>query len=83
MITEKSNLPNKEFRITVIKMLTELGKRMNEHSWNFNKVIENIRQYQTEATELMNIIIYLKNTLEGSTADYMRQRNRTANWKTK
>ena len=39
MITEKSNLPDKEFRITVIKMLTELGKIMDEHNGNFNKVI--------------------------------------------
>lgn len=27
----------------VVKMLTELGRRMDEHHENFNKVIENTR----------------------------------------
>ena len=29
---EVSNLPDKEFKVMVIKMLTELGRRMDEHS---------------------------------------------------
>ena len=36
----------------VIKMLTKLGRRMNEHSENFNKEMKNIRKYQIEVTEL-------------------------------
>ena len=32
----------------IIKILTELGKRKDEHSENFNKKMENIRKYQTE-----------------------------------
>lgn len=35
--TNISNLPDKEFKITVIKKLTKLGRRMNEHSENLNK----------------------------------------------
>ena len=35
--TNVSNLPDKEFKITVIKKLTKLGRRMNEHSENLNK----------------------------------------------
>ena len=31
-------------------MITELGKRKDEHSENFNKEMENIRKYQTEVT---------------------------------
>ena len=27
-----SNLPNKEFKVVVIKILTELGRRMEKHS---------------------------------------------------
>ena len=37
-------------------MLTKLGRRMDEHSENFNKEMENIRKYQMEVTELKNII---------------------------
>ena len=34
---EISNFPDKEFKVMVTKMLTELGRRMDEHSENFNK----------------------------------------------
>lgn len=36
------NLPDKEFKVMDIKMLTECQKRM-EHNENFNKELENIR----------------------------------------
>ena len=35
--TEISNLPDKMFKALVTRMLTELGKRINKHSENFNK----------------------------------------------
>ena len=38
--TEISNLPNKEFKVMVIQMLNELGRRMDEHSENFKKEIK-------------------------------------------
>lgn len=41
-------------------MITELGRKMNEHSKSFNKETEN-RKYQTEISELKN---KLKYTLE-------------------
>ena len=41
-----NNLLDKEFKEMVIKMLTELGRRMDDHSENFNKEIENTRKYQ-------------------------------------
>ena len=59
-----SNLPDKDFRISVIKMLIELGRRIDEHSENFNKEMVNIRNYQTEVTELKNVIAELKSTLD-------------------
>ena len=37
-------------------MFTELGRKVYENSENFQKMIENIRKYQTEVTtELKNI----------------------------
>lgn len=60
---EMSNVPNKELKFMVIKMLTELGRRMDEHNGNFNKEMENIRKYQTEVAELKNSIMELGNTL--------------------
>ena len=43
-------------------MLTELKKRIQEHSENFNKELENIKKNQSE---LKNTITEMKNTLEG------------------
>jgi len=40
-----SNLPDKEFKVMVIKMLTKIRRRMDEHSENFNKDMDNIRKY--------------------------------------
>lgn len=34
---EMNNLPDKEFKEMVMKMLTKLGRRIDEHSENFNK----------------------------------------------
>ena len=59
---EISNLPNKEFKIMIIKMFTKLGRKMDEHSENFNKELENIKEDQSEQK---NTITELKNTLEG------------------
>ena len=41
-------------------MLTKLRRRMDEHSENFNKEIENRREYQSNS-ELKNTAAELKN----------------------
>ena len=61
----RSNLPDKEFKVMVIKMLIQLRRRMDEHNENFNEDVENIRKYQKEVIELKNAIAELKNTVEG------------------
>ena len=48
-----------EFKVMVIRMLTDLRRRIDEHSENLNKEAENTRKYQTE------IITELRNTREG------------------
>ena len=40
---ELNNQPNKEFMEMISKMLSELRKRMVEHSENFFKVLKNIK----------------------------------------
>lgn len=42
-IKKISNLPHKEFKTKVIKMLTKLKNGMDEHGENFN--IDSIREY--------------------------------------
>lgn len=41
---EISNVHDKVFKVLVIKMLTKLGKRMDEQNDNFSKEIEKIRK---------------------------------------
>ena len=40
-----SNLPDKEFKLMVLKIFIKLIRRMDEHSQNFSKEIENLRKY--------------------------------------
>ena len=50
--TQISNMPNRETRVMVIKMLTELEKIVEDLSETLNKEIENIkRTNQTEETQ--------------------------------
>ena len=41
--TEISNLPDKEFKAIVIRKLIEFWKRIDKHSENFNRELENIK----------------------------------------
>jgi len=41
-----SNIPDKEFKATVLKMLSKLSRRMEQHSVNLNKALENKRTSQ-------------------------------------
>lgn len=59
--TEISNLPDK-FKVTVIKLLAELRRTMEEYSENFNKDLENISKY---LSEINNKITTVKSTSEG------------------
>lgn len=48
-----SNLPDKEFKVMIIRMFTELRRRMDEHS-------ENSRVRNTQELELENIKVFSK-----------------------
>ena len=63
---EISNLPEKEFRIMIVKMIQDLGKRMEakieKMQEMFNKDLEELKNKQTE---MNNTITAMKTTLEG------------------
>uniref|UniRef100_A0A9L0RLG5 L1 transposable element RRM domain-containing protein n=1 Tax=Equus caballus TaxID=9796 RepID=A0A9L0RLG5_HORSE len=46
--TEISTLPDKEFKQKLVRMLTDLGRRLDEHSENINKELENIKKNPSE-----------------------------------
>ena len=61
---ETSNLPSKEFKVMIIKMLKELGRRMDKQSEKLdvlNKELENIKKNQTEMkTTITEILKYTR-----------------------
>ena len=60
---EIGNLPNKEYKAMIIKMMKELGKRLDEQNEKldfYNKGNINMNQ-----TEMRNTITKMQNTLEG------------------
>lgn len=48
---EISNLSDKKFKLMIIKMFSELRRRMDEHSEKINKELGNIKN-QTEMTTI-------------------------------
>ena len=60
------NLPEEEFRIMIVKMIQDLGKRMEakieKMQEMFNKDLEELKNKQTE---MNNKITEMKTTLEG------------------
>ena len=71
---EIGNLPEKEFRIMVVKMIQDLGKRMEakieKMQEMFNKDLEELKnkhleELKNKQTEMNNTIIEMKNTLQG------------------
>ena len=59
---EIGNLPEKEFRIMMVKMIQDLGIRMEKIKETFNKNLEELKSKQTTTN---NTITEMKNTLEG------------------
>ena len=58
---EIGNLPEKEFRVMIVKMIQNLGNRMEKIQETFNKDLEKLRSKQTV---MNNTITEIKNTLE-------------------
>ena len=59
---EIGKLPEKEFRIMIVKMIKNLENRMEKMQESNNKVLEELKNKHTETN---NTIAEIKNTLEG------------------
>ena len=60
---EIGSLPEKEFRIMIVKMIQNLGNKMEKIQETFNKDREELKSKQTVINNTLNEI---KNTLEGT-----------------
>ena len=59
---ETGSLPEKEFRIMIVKMIQNLGNRMEKIQETFNKDVEEVESKQTM---MNNTINEMKKSLEG------------------
>ena len=59
---EIGNLPEKEFRVMIVKMIQNLGNRMEKIQETFNKDLQELKSKQTM---MSNTINEMKNSLEG------------------
>ena len=59
---EIGSLPEKEFRVTIVKMIQNLGNKMEKIQETFNRDPEELKSKQTMMNNTMNEI---ENSLEG------------------
>ena len=59
---EIGNLPEKEFRVMILKMIQNLRNKMEKIQETFNKDLEELKNKQTVMNKTINEI---KNTVEG------------------
>ena len=63
---EIGNLPEKEFRIMIVKMIQGLGKRMEAKIEKMQEMFKKeLEEWKNKQTEMNNTITEMKNTLEG------------------
>ena len=78
---EIGNLPEKDFRIMIGKMIQDLGKRtdakIEKMQEMFNKDLEELKNKQTE---MNNTITEMKNTLEGINRRITEAEERISDW---
>ena len=63
---EIGNLPEKEFRIMIVKMIQDLGKRMEAKIEKMQEMFNiDLEELKNKQAEMNNTITEMKNTLEG------------------
>ena len=77
---EIGKLPEKEFRIMIVKMIKNLENKMEKMQESINK---DLKELKNKHIETNNTITEIKNTLEESIAEYLKQKNESVTWKIK
>ena len=77
---EIGKLPEKEFRIMIVKMIKNLENKMAKMQESMNKDLEELKNKHTEKK---NTITETKNILEGINSRISKQKNKSVSWKIK
>ena len=75
-----NTLPEKEFRVMIVKMIQNLKNRMEKIQETFNKELEELKSKQTMMSNTINEI---KNSLEGINRRITEAEERKLTWKIK
>ena len=76
---EIGKLPEKEFRIMMVKMIKNLESKMEKMQESINKDLEELKNKIAET----NTLLKLKRLQKESVAEYLNQKNESVSWKIK
>ena len=76
---EIGKLPEKEFRIMIVKMIKNIENKMEKMQGSINKDLEELKNKHTETTQLLKLKILQKESI----AEYLKQKNESMSWKIK
>ena len=77
---ETGKLPEKEFRIMIVKMIKNPENKMEKMQESINKDLEELKNKHTETnTQLLKLKILQKE----SVPEYLKQKNESMSWKIK
>ena len=77
---EIGKLPEKEFRIMIVKIIKNLKNKMEKMQESINKDLEELKNKHSETD---NTITEIKILQKESIAQYLRQKNESVSWKIK
>ena len=66
---EIGKLPEKEFRVMIVKIIKNLENKMEKMQESINKVLEDIKNKQTEKRQLLKLKIFQKESIAESEAE--------------
>ena len=75
---EIGKLPEKEFRIMIVKMIKNFESKMEKMQESINKDLEELKNKHAN-----NKLLKLKILQKESTAEYLKQKNKSVSWKIK
>ena len=76
---ETGKLPEKEFRIMIVKLTKNRENKMEKMQESINKNLEELKTKHTETTKLLKLKIFQKESI----AEYLKQKNKSVSWKRK
>ena len=76
---EIGKLPEKEFRIMIVKMIKNLENKMEKMQQSINKDLEELKNKHTETPQFLKLKILWKESI----AEYLKQKNESVSWKIK